>query len=67
MIDERKFKDGEVAKVLDCSRVERGAEVVILGYSRSTSSYYCRSAAGRTEFFVKADQLMRGNADASSD
>ena len=64
MIDERKFKDGEIAKVLDCSRVERGAEVVILGYSRSTNSYYCRSAAGKTEFFVKADQLIREEKNA---
>lgn len=64
MKDEREFKDGEIAKVLECSRVERGSEVVILGYSRSTSSYYCRSAAGRTEFFVKADQLMREEQNA---
>ena len=64
MMIEREFQDGERAKVIECSRVEKGAEVVILGYSRSTREYWCQSAAGRATFFVKADQLMRGEQNA---
>lgn len=59
MMTANEYKNGDRAVVRNCSRVEQGSEVVILGYSKSMREYWCQSAMGRTCFWVKAGELSR--------